>query len=187
MKRIILIISFFAVAFILQAMDSASKTGTKEACSTNETSYSFYNVHAYGDQLLNVQEYNSLSEMLLRGYLMNVAIKASTDCTYSWNKNYTEDDVIGNTVNNVPIPWGVEYTVTLKVESQCVYDYFLGRSIKFVWTKSVASNNYNSSAELGYPTKTDCANVSSLADRQELVQRYKDSDRIASSSIKLAL
>lgn len=169
---------------MLQAMKTKG-TRIDPPCSTTESSYTFYNVHAYGDQLLNVQEYNSVVDMLARGFLANVSIKANTGCTYSWNKNYTEKDVINNTVNNVPVPFGSEYTVTLKVESQCIYDSFLGRSVKFVWTKSIASNNFNASTELGYPTKVDCATIKSSADRHELLVRYAEDDRIASSSLRL--
>ncbi|WP_346862276.1 hypothetical protein [uncultured Draconibacterium sp.] len=192
MKKISFFTTFIGFAFILLAMQpkDVSVSPTLDKCSSTETSYTFLNVHAYGDQLLNNTEYFGLTDMLSWGYTSNIAIKASKDCTYSWNKTYNEtsSDITGNTVNNVPIPNTPEYSVTLKVESSCVYDSYLNQNVKFVWTKTISSITYNSSTDLGFPTKALCPITSAtLSDRTQIISIYEQSDRIASSELMMAL
>jgi hypothetical protein len=121
-KYFILTLLLLAVAIILRAKaPSNGWSSTPSACSTMETNHSFHNVQAWGNELLNTKAYTNLAEFLNEDFIIDITIKATGGCTFTWNKKYTKannyKDVFGNTVNNIMLPSNSPYTITVKVES----------------------------------------------------------------------
>lgn len=189
-RQIILFSSHLTLAFILQSLSKPSSSGgvsaPKTTCGSYPASHTFSNVQAWGDVLFNTPSIYSLSEFLQRGCIISITIKASKACDYTWSKTYQEADkaVSGNTVTEVMLPQTIDYTTTIKVESPCYRDSYLGRTVKLVWTKTINSMEINPKTELGYPTKVDCASTKTIEGRTIMVREYQSSGRIASSEMR---
>lgn len=143
--------------------------------------------HAYGDQLLNgYPEYNSISDMASDGCTITLSFKADQSCTYSWSKTYTNSDseLSGECFYDAQIPYASNYKTTIKIESGCVRDNYLGLNVKFVWKKTIKSSDYDADADMGFPQKEICPNQGLTNLRPEIIDRYVESGRISSSSIR---
>ncbi|MCF8363786.1 MAG: hypothetical protein K9G70_14305 [Prolixibacteraceae bacterium] len=156
MKKLLLFTIATAILFLLQSL---KKEEPIQNCESFNSSYLVNNFHAYGDQLLNFTECYFISDMATRGYTINLSFKADKYCKYSWSKTFTDSDpdFYGETFDNVQEPNTSDYTTTIKIESGCVYDYYMGLNVKFVWKKSIKSTDHGASAELGFPQKEICA------------------------------
>lgn len=191
MKRNIIIILGALVLFvILQSMSKPSNPGfippKKEGCTAYDATYTFNNIHAWGDPLINTTQFYSLAEFLQRGCTVNVTVKSTRTCDYSWSHTYTSSDqkIFGSTVQGIRLPNSFDYTITVKVEGPCVYDSYLGRYVQLVWTKTINSTENSSSTALGYPTKANCESTRTVSGRSAVVSDYQSSGRVASSSTR---
>lgn len=186
-KNIVIILAGIILPIILQSGSKPPYPGSisskKENCTSYNATYTFTNIHAWGDQLINTTAIHSLSEFLSMGCSVNVTVKSVRTCDYSWSHTYNSADqkIFGSTVHEIKLPNSFDYTITVKIESSCVYDNYLGKSVKLVWTKTVNSSENNNSTELGYPTKADCASTRTSSGRSVVVSDYQSSGRVASS------
>lgn len=184
MKRVIILI-FLAVFYISKGDSKSPPEDPKppQPCVAYATDRSFQNIQASGDQLIGTNVINSLSDFLNLGCIIDLTVKASKGCSYTWTKTYTKHDshIIGNNVKGIMIPNTTDYTITIKVESPCLKDNFLGRDVKLVWTKIFNSLTPTASTDLGYPTKADCASTRTSSGRSAVVNDYQSSGRVASS------
>jgi hypothetical protein len=170
-----LIITLFLCLFCFSAFagkrdpGGGNYTPTPSKCNETKTGAFFGGFQMYGDQLLNFYRWYSFDEALNAGCTITITTKSNGSCTYTSSQTYTSQnraDVYGSTIYNVKIPaiptngW----SITVKIESPCVYDYYMGMNVKFTWMKTIAKVNTNanlSNFDMGFGSKSVCPNNTS--------------------------
>jgi hypothetical protein len=160
MKKIILLLLFllsiitYSFAKGPRVLEPANPT-----CREITQILSYYSVRIYGDSNLNFQELWSFDQAIDYGHTLTISVKqAGTSCNYSSTKTITKEnrrDLSGNFIYNVKVPLDSDYQVTLTLVSPCVYDWYMGMNVKFMWSKTVSS--YTADVNMEFGKKSACS------------------------------
>lgn len=180
MKKILFLTLLSLFGLVLVGKNPPNPSSAPSNCTSSSMSHTFYNLVAYGDQLLGTYQYGRIQDFINAGYKITITIKGTSSCTFSWSKSYSlienYDLIRGNTVYDLEIPRS-DFTITIKILSVCVYDSYFSSDVAFVWTKTVKPTD--NEVNLGFPSKQLC--TSTDKSRSEVVSGYESSGRVSSS------
>jgi hypothetical protein len=178
MKKIISTIVFLCIGISYSMGKGGTIPTPSSPCGEQLSNLLLNNFAMYGNSTVGFQRWHNLNEAIDAGYTITVTVKTTgTDCTYAGStKTITATslykyDVIGNTIVNVSTPKNTEWDATIKIESACVYDYYLGMHVKYTWTKTLRSSTQTASFDMQFGLASMCPssnqNVKSFIEREK--------------------
>ena len=176
MKKIILIILFLCIGKSYSIAKGGSIPPPPPPCGTSLRSIPFNNLVIYGSAALGFQKWYSFDEAINAGYTITVTVKTTgTECTFDGStktiaaNSLLRYEVIGNTIMNIVTPNNSNWEVTVKIESTCVFDYYMDMGMKYTWTKSLRLSSLTAPFDMQFGQASVCPTNSSTNLKKVLI------------------